>query len=679
MKNHLLLGALALGWLALASTPCLAQVAPVKATDPYAFTTRSYRLPADELSLGFVSKDRGKLRAPALPPASAGSGEMEAFLKTSHEVVRDFLELQGITLPGGSLACYDPASSTLVLRAMNMVHDLIVPFADAVRRQVPKHVAWSLDILEAPAADVRAAVKELTGQTDHRAVYEKLQTTAKSVVSMRGETKSGAPTSARQGGSTEFPTEYTTDSKNRVLAAMEMFPNGTEVELEPTVGVDDRTVDLNVRLTHPYAPPTSRWEPLGNTTPEAHAAECMDRPVAMVKTAITVISPATRMLGVWTLDGASDAARASGAMQAAFLHAAVVPLLPLEDTRAEGLLKAHGEKVIPTPKEVRPVADPKLPPGMIVRRLRVPPDFLSAGNVPLQPAATADAFAAGGVPNEPRFTRKMTVEEILRSAGIPFPEGSSANYLAMSSELVVRNTPENIAKVEEYLAEMRHAAPRLVAFTLQIVQADAALIRKLQRDTLSLPDHRAAWKEVEDAVAANRAKIVRTSRTETKSGAPFSTQNVIEYARSTGLESGGGTQTQSEKKEGAQATASAQATIVNPNDHPDYGATLDSLPVGLRLEAEPTVGADCLTLDVNISVDYDYALPTLRAPRAAPAGAIPMSVPTLQLHNTSFKTSTVMLSGATRLLSVWKPEGAPELDGDVLQAAFLRTDIVTLE
>jgi hypothetical protein len=38
-----------------------------------------------------------------------------------------------------------------------------------------------------------------------------------------------------------------------------------------------------------------------------------------------------------------------------------------------------------------------------------------------------------------------------------------------------------------------------------------------------------------------------------------------------------------------------------------------------------------------------------------------------------------MLSGSHRMLSVWKPSGTPELDGDVLQALFMQVHIVKVE
>ena len=160
-----------------------------------------------------------------------------------------------------------------------------------------------------------------------------------------------------------------------------------------------------------------------------------DRPLARVATSFSMMDSDTRLVGVWALDGETDPERL-GLVRAAFFQANLVALLPLEDSRVEQLLKTRGEAVSPTPKAVRPVADPNLPPGMTVRRFQIPPDFLSLGGAPADSAA--DPFASGAAVGEPPFTRRMNVEEILRSQGIPFPPGSSANFLSATSELVVK-------------------------------------------------------------------------------------------------------------------------------------------------------------------------------------------------------------------------------------------------
>lgn len=670
--------ALALVLLCLSITT-QAQQPTSQEPDPYAFSTRTYRLPSDELVQGFVTTEKGKLRSPALPPASASAGEVEIFLKRSHDVMKEYLHQQGITLPPGSLACYDPDSGTLSLRAMAVVHDLVGALSEVFVQHLPYHLAWTLDILEAPASDVRATMASCAGKSDHSAAYDALLPKAIPAVAMRGETKPGTHTRARTGSQIDDTSEYTTDAKQRVSATQDSKPLGTSLEIDPVVGPDGKIIDVNLRLTHRYASPTTRWQPLTAGSAAKIEARWQDTPLAEIATNFSLFDNTTQLLGIWTLEAVPEPARV-GLMQAAFLRMAVVKSQPLVDPRVEPLLTAHGEKVVPTPKGVRPVADPTLPPGMIVRRYRVPPDFSSLNGDPAPAAPAADPFAGGAAANEPRFTRRVTVEEILKSQGIPFPEGSSANYVSISSQLVVRNTPANQELVETFLDTLRDKAPRQIALTLHVVQGEGALLRKLARDTLVLPDHRAAWQAVEAEAAQGKARYLRTLWLTTKSGSRAMTQNVIEHQKCMGLEFAQITKGEATKAtEDNKAGASAKAIILGQQDN-GILISAEMEPVGLKLEVDPVVGTDGKTIDITASVDYDTAPPTLLVPTEPAAdGTQRLAVPETQFYQTDFITSTPLLSGTTRLLSIWKPTGSAEFNGDVMQAAFLTAEIIAVE
>jgi hypothetical protein len=166
---HLALRAITLA--GLVSMPICA-TAQTKEASPYAFSTKTYRLPTDDLVGGFVSTEKGKLRAPAFPPPSASHGEQEAFIKRSSAVLKEYLHLNGIALPPGSLACYDPASQTLALRAMNTIHGMMDSLSENRLSQLGKHLSWRLETIEAPAAEVQAMVISAQGKTDHAAQLE---------------------------------------------------------------------------------------------------------------------------------------------------------------------------------------------------------------------------------------------------------------------------------------------------------------------------------------------------------------------------------------------------------------------------------------------------------------------------------------------------------------------------
>ena len=345
---------------------------------PYVFSTKVYQLPSDELKVGFVSEEKGELKAPALPPANASNGELEIFLKRSHEVIKEFFDQQSLSLPASSLACYDPASSTLALRADSASHDLVKQVLDGYLNWVPKYITWTIEIVEAPDSYARASIHEASTISNHHAILESLRAKGKSVVTMQGEAKSGQCISAFHGIKSNDPVEYSIDDKRRSGFKLEPQTWGTLFELEPTLAANNRIVDVNFALTHCHKPGVARREPIAEDSTEKIEVQWIDHPIAMMKSAISMLDGTTQLLGAWALEGETDPARI-GLVRAAFLRTHVIKLLPLEEPRVEQILRDNGERFSLTPEVVQRLADPILPNGMETRRFRVPPDFLSLG------------------------------------------------------------------------------------------------------------------------------------------------------------------------------------------------------------------------------------------------------------------------------------------------------------
>ena len=645
------------------------------AAAPNAFSIRVYRMPADVLSAGFPSNERGELRAPELPDLNAGKEEIETFLKRSHDVMKEYLGQQYITLPKGSLACYDPVSGTLALRTPDIIHEMVAPFASALEHSLTKDVAWTLSILETKSALARAAMKEAAGRADHTGVFDRLLPRSKVVVTMRGDMKSGYQSKAAQGTRTNDLTGYSLDDKNRVTVLRTENTSGTELEMEPMINEEEQEIDLNFALRHRHMTGTPRREMLTTAAPEKIETHWMDRPLAEIKTSIRLKSGATKLLGTWAPDG-DVLPDHSDLVRVAFFRGAIVTIQPLDDGRVAQLLNSYGEALEPTPKDGLK-SKLNIPPGMRVRRFRVPPDFLLIGSEATGGDAPADPFASVA-PNNSKPKRSKTAEEILREQGIPFPPGASASYYARTSELVVFNTQDALDLVDAFCWGCDDK-PKLVSCSLHIVQADGNLIRKLDRSTFDLPDHTAAWKEVEDAVAKGTAKIVRSAWIETKSGQQCATQSVVEYRRADDPRATTAPRaSESENPAAKNEPAATKGEISAP-----AGRLLEvgdnSQPSGLRCELEPVVGADGWTIELNVSVEYDYAPPVQRPPdEPQPDRTIRLALPSINFRRHEFKTTTTMRDGSTRMISVWKPDGTPELDGDVLQVAFLRVDLVRL-
>jgi general secretion pathway protein D len=107
------------------------------------------------------------------------------------------------------------------------------------------------------------------------------------------------------------------------------------------------------------------------------------------------------------------------------------------------------------------------------RIFKVGPDFLTlggSGGGADAAAAPADPFATGGAAPSTGLGTRMTAIEILKSQGIAFPEGASAVFNRVSSQLIVKNTQPNLDLVEAFVEATRNEGPKQIYITSKFVE-----------------------------------------------------------------------------------------------------------------------------------------------------------------------------------------------------------------
>jgi len=650
--------------------------------DPW--PVKVYRYPDEGLLGGYISSEHGQLRAPAMPAADVKDAAITDFIKRSHFAFRSRLIAEGITLPAGSLAAVDPVNQTLAIRTTPAMHERIAAIATRLERNLAKNVHFTVEIIEAEASAVRDAMKKAV-KADHRPVWEALDAlvaTNKAVVitSQRLETKGGTRSTVESGEERYYTTEMTLDESTRSTTAMESRRAGTILEIEPTIGPDGVTMEVNVSLEHHHGQPVDRWDVINTSGEKAVESPLIDFQVAHPVTGFTMLSGMTKTLGLWQPATSPKGEK----FQIAFLTAHIVTLLPALDTRIEQLLRSHGEKVEKTP--AAPPAEPEgAPKGILTRTFFVSEDLLTMDDPP--PASAADPFAAAPAAAapapEPRLTVRLTAMDILKSKGIPFPEGSAATYTASTGELLVRNTAENMRLIEELITSRRHYAARTLTTTLHLIEADAVTLRQIERQTAAITDHGAAWKVIEQAVAEGRARILQSVFSEGKGGLRSTFSNGSEYMFSIGTDGSAGTvvgHNVPDSKEGEKTVQVSQLSVVEDSP-PRFSSSVEMRKVGLEFEYEPTISPDGRLIEMNYHLTYDYAPPSLIAtPSPKDDKLIRPLDRRHRFHQANLTSGTTMAHGTQRLLGIWKPEGKPEFDdGSKLQAAFLRVDIVPVE
>ena len=136
---------------------------------------------------------------------------------------------------------------------------------------------------------------------------------------------------------------------------------------------------------------------------------------------------------------------------------------------------------------------------LITKEYRVPPGFISTSvNVGASALAQGAYTKAPGTAGAPTGTAKDTQEstggrqlvnregakEFLESQGVPFPPGSSANFLPQSSRLIVRNTADNLELVDALVEQASIAVPRQVEIESKFVEITQNNLKELGFDWL---------------------------------------------------------------------------------------------------------------------------------------------------------------------------------------------------
>ncbi len=127
---------------------------------------------------------------------------------------------------------------------------------------------------------------------------------------------------------------------------------------------------------------------------------------------------------------------------------------------------------------------------MITNVYIAPPSFISTGGAGGGAAPAADdpfGGGGGGGGGAAAVARPPNAREVLEGAGINFPPGSSAIYTSGTSQLVVRNTPDQLELVEAFLKSIRDSAEKQILITTKFVEVSEDIGNELGFDWLLGP------------------------------------------------------------------------------------------------------------------------------------------------------------------------------------------------
>jgi hypothetical protein len=613
----------------------------------------SYSFPTPALVQGFTSRERGQLRAPSLPVEGASVEAQDAFLKKSHQIVGHFLEQEGVSLPEGSLVTFDAESMTLVARVPGLTHWSLRTMAESLEDEIAQFITLQGVLLETPSKPLLDLIPKATSLLDHAEILAALKQSPGTEILQTIQMDGRSGQSFKSSAETEIIRPDDWQSQSAGFTRYERFEesSGTTWAVSPTVGPDGETVDTRLEMNCPLAPAQEVEEVMAEWQGKTMVAVHRNQFPASIASDLTFRQGTTKLVGIWP-------SSQDGRLQSAFLAVHLVRTVPLQSARLLRMVEERGEAVQPTPPGKPKFFEKQvegIPEGMFVQRFRIPPSFLTAGGGGSPASLSGDPFA--NVNPEPRFTIRATAMDILKSVGVQFPPGSSANYLEATSELIVRNTPESLDLVSAYVSSLKEDVAKSVILTATVFEAPSKVILALSDQMLRLPDHREA---LETLRGAAHTKLLSAAWIESRSGqlATVSAEKEFHYVSRVDVQSG-------PEKPG------------DPNRGEEFSFETEKVMWGTSLEVTPLIGPDGATIDVSVVLEFDYAPPLWQGSAPKAADRVVFSGPQLRRFRQELDSNLILRSGTTRMLGYWKPEGK-ENAGDVLQVAFIRATLLSL-
>jgi general secretion pathway protein D len=102
---------------------------------------------------------------------------------------------------------------------------------------------------------------------------------------------------------------------------------------------------------------------------------------------------------------------------------------------------------------------------LITKEYKVPPSFIQA--VPGSAPAPVSGLAAG---SQPVIAAKSMAKDFLMTQGVEFPEGASANYISLTSRLIVKNTQANLDLVDALVETSTATKPTQVEIEAKFLE-----------------------------------------------------------------------------------------------------------------------------------------------------------------------------------------------------------------
>ena len=592
--------------------------------------TRYVENPPHHLARGIPSTPR--------PPKELSSitfqipaGLFESIMEPSPKPLRDWLIEQGVAFPSGA-EIHLKNNLLHVTNTQENIDSISTLLAAAVEK-APKTIAITLHTVRLPSSHLPRLSQAALASTDQSKEWQGMEAAAARgeaafLESCFFETKSGTRSTHMAAKECYFLSQTPPKDKGSPTISLESQSLGFFLEIEPTLGADGRTIDVDYEHELHVTAAAPDAAPLNNQN-LAHSAAGIGALKTHSRTSMH--EGEIRLIALHQDLGSSHADH----IWATFLQCNSVPHFPRPKHQLQVTAPASAA---PDTLETKTYH----PPYEFTFAL-LSPTLLS----PVAPALSGDPF--GSSPEAPP-TKRPTTNEVLEKLGLTFPEGSHSHFDSAISTLTVRNTAANHALIAAAIEKLLLTSPCTVAITTHVLQGPGPLMRRLTAQASGKSNHRVEFDELLAAVKTGTVLHLDTARLETKPG------------------------TRATVNQGHTHKAICELSL---DDKGQPVLKQEPRPVGLNIELEPTVGADGVTVELSISTEFHTSPPLEHREHIIDTQNRRLEFPLTDYFTSKVTTGITLPDGTARLISLYKPTGKPEFEKeDILQAIFITCDIL---
>lgn len=220
--------------------------------------------------------------------------------KTAQEV----LEHAGITFGPGAGVIYGLGTSALVVKNTAEQMKLIEVYLDSLRKESESAIQCRVDIFEAPRGDILQLLRKHDVDGDQAAAFEEvlLWLAAGKAFHRAGIlslAQSGNRSKTKSGKEVSYIIDY--ELKNGTWNPnWEWRNSGTILEIDPFLGPDKHSIDLNLSVEHHFRPPTFRkgTQTIDETGEKGLEIDLPTFYFGEIQSQLVILSGHTRVLGI---------------------------------------------------------------------------------------------------------------------------------------------------------------------------------------------------------------------------------------------------------------------------------------------------------------------------------------------------------------------------------------------